>query len=86
MNICVKCKHIRRNEPSSPRGECDYNITCAAFDGDTIPCLDPVLGVPGFMKTNDLGSQYFVRTADDARPTCRSKNPVGECPRFELKP
>lgn len=83
MNICVNCKHIRRKEPNSPRGQCDYNISCAAFDGDMIPAMDPVLGVTGFTRKNDLGGNYFISSIEDARPSCRQKNPMGECPEYE---
>jgi len=48
-----------------------------------VPCQDPVLGVPGFSRTNDLGGFIFCHNKEDARPSCRSVNPHGECERFK---
>jgi hypothetical protein len=78
MSICVDCHHCTRMEYGSPRAHCDYNILCAAFDGDAVSARDPVLGTSGFLGEDGI---IHSRIAD-ARPTCRSKNPNGNCRRF----
>ncbi len=83
MNICIKCRHRVLRDPHTSRRYCDYNLLCAAFDDELVPCLDPVLGVEGYSRTNDLGGFIFYEDKGDARPQCRSKNPTGECVRFE---
>lgn len=83
MNICVKCRHCVRSDVGTVREGCDYNIRCSAKDGDIVACLDPVLGVPGYLMRNDIGVFVFCRTKDDALPTCRSKNPMGDCQDYE---
>lgn len=83
MNICVDCKHCVRREPDIPRASCDYNILCGGFDDEMVPCQDPVLGLEGYGRRNDMGGFIFCATIEEARPTCRSKNLNGECERFE---
>lgn len=82
MNICVRCRHCVRSDVGTLREDCDYNIHCSANDDDIIACLDPVLGVPGYLMRNSLGGSFFCRTKAEARPTCRSRNPLGECPDY----
>lgn len=83
MNICVSCRHCRRIETAGPRVDCDYNVRCAAQDLAAIPTVDPVTGATGYMMRNDLGGAYFAGTIEEARPTCRSRNPDGACRDFE---
>ena len=85
MNICASCKHCVRLGLGTKRNNADYNIRCKGFDDQLVPCQDPVLGIEGYSYQNDLGGFVFRATIDKARPTCRSKNPMGECPRFEVK-
>ncbi len=86
MNICSDCKHcVRMEGPESPRYDCDYNILCSAWDGEAIPEMDPVTGVESYVRHNDLGMPTHC-SLEEARPRCRSKNPMGECNRFEKTP
>lgn len=83
MNICVTCKFCVREDVGSPREDDDYNISCSASDKDMVPCQDPVLGVKGYSRTNDLGGFIFCSSIAKARPSCRSQNPMGECKKYE---
>lgn len=81
MNICAKCKHVVKLDQNSPRNNCDYNWLCGAVE--IFETVDPVTGRAGYSTKNDLGGFVFHEEKRDAGPTCRSRNPVGECSLFE---
>lgn len=81
MKICFECRYCMRVK-RRPGGSHE-DVWCSAFPEETIPTKDPVTGRTGFMMTNDLGGGYFVEDAQEAMPSCRSKNSNGECERHE---
>lgn len=73
MTICVRCRHVRIEEPSKGIW---YNYRCGAIE---LPmAVDPVTGKTMRYRGNDLGRVSFT---DEFHPYCRDIN-EGECPHF----
>lgn len=78
MKICANCANLVRLEPpNSPRYNIWYNLICAATP--LVESIDPVVGVVGYKKTNDLGMEYY---SDKPYEYCREVNKDGDCPKF----
>jgi len=75
--ICVKCRHHNGADPTDQW----YKHLCLHPALERTSEVDPVTGLTGYAKRNDLGGVHI--TAEN-HPNCRDHN-HGNCTHFEAK-
>ncbi len=78
MNICIKCSHCSREDPTGPW----YNYHCKEPSRRRLQVVDPVTGRPSYATTNDLGLTFY---GAEEFPVCRDVNKEGECVLWEKR-
>ena len=77
QTICVDCVHHN----GATMEEAWYAHYCQSLEVRLVADIDPVTGVKGYAKRNDLGTAYLT---DTPYPFCRDVN-RGNCPHYESK-